>query len=221
VAPQELEKRMIVERLVVGPLQVNCYLVAHPETREAIIVDPGDDPDRISARVRELGLKPLRIVNTHCHFDHVLGVQALKEEFGIPFWIPRGEEGLVQVAPQVALEWLGTAPGPAPEVDALIAEGQNIAPPGLTLVVHEAPGHSPNGCVFVGEGVCFSGDVVFAGSIGRYDLPGADFNTLMRSIRRIFLPLPDETIIYPGHGPPTTMGQERRWNPFIQALLGA
>ena len=209
---------MLVERIPVGPLQVNCYLVAHPETREAIIVDPGDEPERISARIRELGLKPLRIVNTHCHFDHVLGVQALKEEYSIPFWIPRGEEALLALAPQVAAEWLGRFLAAAPEADALISEGQNIAPPGLSLVVYEVPGHSPNGCVFIGEGVCFSGDVVFAGSIGRYDLPGADFNVLMQSIRRIFLPLPDETVIYPGHGPPTTMRQERMWNPFIQAL---
>lgn len=209
---------MLVERITVGPLQVNCYLVAYPETLEAIIIDPGDEPHRISARIRELGLKPLRIVNTHCHFDHVLGVQALKEEYGIPFWIPRGEEELLAQAPRLAAEWLGRPLAGPPEVDAVISEGQNIAPPGLSLVVYEAPGHSPNGCVFIGEGVCFSGDVVFAGSIGRYDLPGADFNALMRSIRRIFLPLPDETVIYPGHGPPTTMRQERMWNPFIQAL---
>ncbi len=210
---------MHIETLVVGPLQVNCYIVVNEATGDAIIIDPGGDADKIIATIRAKGWTPLRIVNTHCHFDHVLGVQALKEAFGIPFWVPHGEEPLVARAPEIAREWLGIDAGPAPTIDATIHEGQNIAPPGLTLTVYETPGHSPNGTVFIGEGVCFTGDVVFAGSIGRYDLPGADFNTLMRSIRRVILPLPDETLLLPGHGPATTMANERRFNPYIRALM--
>jgi len=108
---------MHIETLVVGPLQVNCYIVVNEATGDAIIIDPGGDADTIIATIRAKGWNPVRIVNTHCHFDHVLGVQALKDAFGIPFWVPRGEEPLVARAPEIAREWLGVDVGLAPTVD--------------------------------------------------------------------------------------------------------
>lgn len=210
---------MNIEQIPVGPLQANCYVVADEATGDAIVIDPGWDPDTILARIRRLGVTPVRIVNTHCHFDHVMAAQAIKDAFDVPFWIPEGEEGLLARAPEIAQQWLGVEGGPAPEADRLIGEGDDIGLPDMGLTVRETPGHSPGGCTFLGAGICFSGDTVFAGSIGRYDFPDADFRTLMQSIQRVYLPLPDDTVVYPGHGPTTTMGQERRMNPFIRALL--
>ena len=211
---------MLVESLTVGPLQVNCYIVADSSTGRGIIIDPGGDASRIIARVRELGVTPERIVNTHCHFDHLLAVDALKREFGIPFWVHSASPPLLERSTIIA-EQFGYPLEQAPQADYLYEAGENVAVAGLELIVEHTPGHSPDGATFRGEGLCFSGDLLFAGSVGRWDLPGADFQTLMRSLQRVYLDLPDETIIYPGHGPATTMGRERRLNPFIQALMNS
>lgn len=209
---------MLLESLTVGPLQVNCYLIADEVSRRAIIVDPGGDAARIIARIRALNLTPERIVNTHCHFDHVLAVDALKAEFGIPFWVHRESLPLLEISAAEAFQLIGYRIERSPQADYFYEAGENVAVGGLELTVHHTPGHSPDGCTFLGEGICISGDVLFAGSVGRWDLPGADFETLMRSIQRVYLDLPDETPVYPGHGPATTMGQERRYNPFVRAL---
>lgn len=209
---------MQVEQIAVGPLQSNCYIAAN-DTGDALIIDPGWDAERIQARIEELSVTPVRIVNTHCHFDHVMAAGEIRVTYDIPFWIPAGEADLLARAPNIAQRWLGMDAGSVPTPDRLIEDGDDIGLDGLALTVHATPGHSPGGCTFVGDGVCFSGDTVFAGSIGRYDFPDADFGTLMQSIKRVYLSLPDDTILYPGHGPTTTMGQERRTNQFIRALL--
>lgn len=209
---------MRIEQITVGPLQSNCYIAAN-DAGDALIIDPGWDAGRIQARIEDMGVTPVRIVNTHCHFDHVMAAGEIQSAFDIPFWIPAGEEELLARAPDIARQWLDVEGGTVPTPDRLIGEGVEIGLEGVTFTVRETPGHSPGGCTFVGEGICFSGDTVFAGSIGRYDFPDADFNTLMQSIKRVYLPLPDETTLYPGHGPATTMGQERRTNQFIRALL--
>lgn len=210
---------MLLESLTVGPLQVNCYIVADEVSRRAIVIDPGGDAARIIARIRALDLTPERIVNTHCHFDHILAVDALKAEFDLPFWVHRESLPLLEAGPAVASQVIGYRLERAPQADHLYEAGDNIAVGGLELIVSHTPGHSPDGCTFLGEGICISGDVLFAGSVGRWDLPGSDFETLMASIRRVYLDLPDETPVYPGHGPATTMRQERQQNPFVRALM--
>jgi len=210
---------VLLESLTVGPLQVNCYIIADEGSRRAIVVDPGSDAARIIARIRALDVIPERIVNTHCHFDHVLAVNALKAEFGIPFWVHRAAPPLLETSAAQAAQFIGRSLERSPQADYLFEAGENVAVGAIELIAFHTPGHSPDGCTFLGEGICVSGDVLFAGSVGRWDLPDADFETLMSSIQRVYLGLPDETPVYPGHGPATTMGQERRQNPFVRALM--
>jgi hydroxyacylglutathione hydrolase len=210
---------MQIETLVVGPLQVNCYVIADPETRAAIIIDPGDEAEKIIAWVKRLGVTPERIVNTHAHFDHILAVDAVRDAFGIPFWIHRAAVPLLERAPlQAAMFGMQVDHGPT--ADHLFDDGALIEWGNLCFDVVHTPGHSPDGCTLLtaDRAVCISGDTLFAGSVGRWDLPSSNFETLMNSLRATYLPLPDETRVYPGHGPATTMALERRRNPFIQAL---
>lgn len=209
-----------IDTLVVGPLQVNCYILADQASGRAIVIDPGGDAERIITRIHALQVIPERIVNTHCHWDHVLAVDALKAEFGIPFWVHRASPPLLATSADRARRFLASSPiERALEPDYLFDDGERLAVGEVELTIRHTPGHSPDGCTFLADGICISGDVLFAGSVGRWDLPDADFETLMRSIQRVYLDLPGETAVYPGHGPATTMARERRLNPFLQALL--
>jgi hydroxyacylglutathione hydrolase len=199
---------------VVGPLATNCYILGCPETREAIIVDPGGDPDVITAHVRRRGLIPVEIVCTHGHSDHIAKVAELKREFGVDFAIHRSAHGVVEASVIEAPLWgMGTIEEPS--IDVALSHGDAIRFGSVEGRVRHTPGHSPCSIAIVFDGFVLVGDTLFAGSVGRTDLLGGDFDTLLASIRRELLPLPDETIAYCGHGPRTTIGAERAHNPFI------
>ncbi|KPJ70398.1 hypothetical protein AMJ51_02040 [Microgenomates bacterium DG_75] len=200
---------MKIERLVVGQLQTNCYLVWDEESRQAIIIDPGDDGDYIIRKVLDLQLGPKAIVATHGHVDHILAVTELKLAFRRPFWIHQGDLFLVRRMQASAKHWFGIEVDPPPEIDKFIKEGELIKFGKEQLKVMETPGHSPGGVSLYGGGVLFSGDTLFCRGVGRYDFSYASREDLFASIKNKLFKLPDETRVYPGHGPETTIGEEK------------
>jgi glyoxylase-like metal-dependent hydrolase (beta-lactamase superfamily II) len=200
----------------VGPFAENSYFLFDPSTREAVSIDPGDEADRLLALVRRERLEVRYILNTHGHLDHVGAVSAIQQATGAPFYIHPGDRFLVDgVAAQAAL--FGLPPPPVPTVDGDLADGQafDIAGGSIRIKVIETPGHSPGSVTFEAGDLLFAGDALFQGSIGRTDLPGGDYASLMRSIRLRLLAYPDATRVYPGHGSATTIGHERATNPFL------
>jgi len=198
-----------------GMFAENCYLVVDEEARECAIVDPGEEAGLILHKVQETGARPVGIWLTHAHLDHVLGVPRIAAETGAPVWLHPADRPLYDAVPEQAT-WFGlAAPGPLPAPDQDLSHGMRLPVGNLSFEVRHAPGHSPGSVCFVARGVALGGDVLFAGSIGRTDLPGGDFETLIASIERELLPLPDDTILYSGHGPETTIGRERQTNPFL------
>jgi len=193
----------------------NCYLVVDEEARECAIVDPGEAAGLILAKVQETGAQPVGIWLTHGHLDHVLGVPSIAAATGAPVWLHPADRPLYDAVPEQAA-WFGLAsPGRLPAPDQQLSHGMRVPVGHLSFEVRHTPGHSPGSVCFVAPGVVLGGDVLFAGSIGRTDLPGGDFETLIASIERELLPLSDDTILYSGHGPETTIGRERRTNPFL------
>jgi len=209
---------VILQGFPVGPVGANCYIFGDDAAREVFVIDPGEEPDRILQALRQLGARPVALVNTHGHFDHIQGVEAVRRATGAPFWIHEAEAEILTHGPARAKMLFGLDLPPSPAPDRWLVEGDRLRVGGLTLTVRHTPGHSPGGVCLLGDGLVFTGDTLFAGSIGRADLPGADMATLLASIARVLLPLPDETVCYPGHGPVTTIGEERRTNPFLTAL---
>ena len=197
-----------------GQFVENCYLVIDDAGSECAIIDPGEEAGLIAQQVAAAGVKPVAIWLTHAHIDHVLGVPRLKADTGAPVYLHPGDRLLYDHVPQQATAF-GMRAAPLPAPDRQLAHGDRLRVGMLEFGVRHAPGHSPGSVVFEGQGVAFGGDVLFQGSIGRTDLPGGDFETLLRSIERELLTLPDSTIVYCGHGPETTVGHERRANPFL------
>ncbi|HID85948.1 MAG TPA: MBL fold metallo-hydrolase [Anaerolineae bacterium] len=206
---------MLIETLVVGPLQVNCYVLGCEETRKAVVVDPGGDVIAILEALKAHRLELTRIVNTHAHFDHLGGVRELKEVTGAKFYLHPDDLPLLKGFLSQAL-FFGLRLGSPPTVDGHLEEGDEIAFGRESLRVLHTPGHSPGSVSLVGDGVVFVGDLLFAGSIGRTDLPGGSYQTLIETVRTKIFPLGDEVVIYPGHGPATTIRHERRYNPFFR-----
>lgn len=204
---------MIVKGLVVGPLQVNSYLVGCEETKEGIVIDPGGDSPVILSQIDALGLKIIYIVNTHGHIDHVAANRSLKEATGAPIAIHRLDASWLTNPPGGLALVLGATPGPP--ADILLEEGDEVRFGNISLKVLHTPGHTLGGISLLGEGVIFTGDALFNMGIGRTDLPGGDFKTLMESIKSKIFALPEDTVVYPGHGPSTTIGREKRANPFV------
>jgi len=201
-----------------GVFAENCYVVVDEQAGECAIVDPGEEAGLILHKVKDTGAKPVAIWLTHAHIDHVLGVPEVAAETGAPIWLHPADQPLYDAVPDQAA-WFGLAPsGALPAPDHEMAPGTQVTVGGLRFDVRHAPGHSPGSVCLVGPGIVLSGDVLFAGSIGRTDLPGGDFETLIGSIERELLPLPDATIVYSGHGPETTIGRERRTNPFLTGV---
>lgn len=211
---------MIIEALQLGPIGTNAYVVGDPGARTAVVVDPGDEPRKVLALLDRLNLRLEAIVATHAHFDHVGAVRPLVEATRAPFLLFHTELPVLEVAADRA-QLFGVVIPPPSAPDRLLREGETVAMGGAAFRVVHTPGHSPGHMCLIADGVAFVGDVVFQGSIGRTDLPGADHATLLRSIATHILTLPDETILYNGHGPATTVGRERRTNPFLVGLRPA
>lgn len=209
--------------LTVGPFQSNCFIVWCDKTNEAAIFDAGDESERILARVSELGVDVRAVINTHAHLDHVSGLPGVIDALGVPVFMHRDEMPIyASVAEQATMFGL-----PAPrqiEIHRFLEDGDVINVGQLRAEVMLAPGHSPGSICFAFADdkapPLIAGDVLFSGSIGRTDLPGGDWDTMMDTLTRRILPLADEMIVYPGHGPATTIGEERRSNPFLAPLIG-
>ena len=213
-----MSARPHVETITVGPLQVNCYLLGDPGSKEAVLIDPGDEAGRILRTVTGGEWKVREVLVTHAHFDHVLAAREVVAALGVPFRVPVGEREALRAAPGISLMWTGRQVPEPPEPDGGLSEGDEVGVGPYTFRVLSTPGHSPDSISLVGEGLAFTGDVLFAGSVGRTDLPGADWDTLMGSIREKLLPLDEATLVYPGHGPATTLGRELLTNPFVVPL---
>jgi glyoxylase-like metal-dependent hydrolase (beta-lactamase superfamily II) len=208
---------MIHKILIVGPLQCNCSILGDEVSREAIVVDPGDDISRIAATLEKHHLTVKQIIITHAHIDHIAGAQRLKRLTGAPILYNQNDLPLVKMMDIQAM-WLGV---PTPEVappDASLEDGQVVSITGLTGSILHTPGHTEGSvCLYLPQQeLLLAGDTLFAGSVGRTDLPGGNTQKLLQSIRDSLLPLPDEVTVIPGHGPKTTIGEERQSNPFIQ-----
>ena len=200
-------------RLPVGPIQANCYLVIDNRSGDALIVDPGDEPDRILDELSAAGLRPLAVLVTHGHFDHVGAVAAVATATGAPVYMSRSESVMLERVN----EFLPPSFGPLEPYrpDRLLDGGEQLALGPFSVEVLFVPGHSPGHLAFRLDGVLLAGDVLFAGSVGRTDLPGGDWPTLAATLRRLAAELPPETVVLPGHGPETTIGAERDGNPFL------
>ncbi len=206
---------MIVKTLEVGALATNCYIVGCEKTKEAAIIDPGDEAGRILDAVREAGLKVTHVLLTHAHFDHIGAADEVVKASGAPLALHHGDLPVLRAGGGALL--FDFQPPPIPARVTSLAAGQEIAVGELTLRVLHTPGHSPGHVTFYvpAENALFDGDVLFAGGIGRTDMPGGSFEELIHSISEQLMTLPDETVVHPGHGPATTIGRERRSNPWL------
>jgi len=206
---------VIIERLEVGPFASNCYIVGAETSHEGIIIDPGAEANRILKRVKDLGLTVKFIVLTHSHIDHIGAVKEIKEITKAELAVHSADARALQSrSPMGVLYRLSLQAAPPP--DRLLKGGDSLEIAGLRLLVLHTPGHSPGGICLLGEGVVFTGDTLFNFGIGRTDMPGGSTHQLMDSIHTKLMVLPDNTFVYPGHGPETTIGTERKWNPFLQ-----
>lgn len=211
---------MIHEIIPVGMLACNCSIVGDEATGEAVVIDPGDDVERVQEILARRKLQPRYIVVTHAHIDHVGGIEKLKKATGAPVLMHQSDLPLYQNL-VIQAAWLGVRPPGTVEVDQFLRQGDRLRWGGLELEVLHTPGHSPGSVSLHMPGEharIFSGDTLFQASIGRTDLWGGSFDQILRSIHETLLRFPDETPVFPGHGPATTIGDERETNPFLQGL---
>ncbi|NLE45376.1 MAG: MBL fold metallo-hydrolase [Chloroflexi bacterium] len=209
---------MILETVVVGMVQTNCYVVAWETGGEALVVDPGADPQRIRAAIDRHNLRVKYVVNTHAHFDHFGANADLVAWTGAQLAIHPAEKAILGTGGGAGWFGLPAVDSPAPDVEIRGGEELHVGPARIAVV--DTPGHSPGGVslYLADDGIIFVGDALFAGGVGRTDLPGSDSAVLAHSILDVLLALPDEVIVYPGHGPATTIGREKRSNPWLQSL---
>ncbi|MBI4499630.1 MAG: MBL fold metallo-hydrolase [Gemmatimonadetes bacterium] len=201
-----------------GAFAENCYILADPASRDAVLIDPGEEADLFLRRLDTEGLTLRAVWLTHAHLDHILGVDRVVTETGVPVYLHPADRPLYDAAPEQGA-WLGVRAATPPAPSHALADGDRLPVGQFAFEVRGVPGHSPGGVAFIGQGIAFVGDALFAGSIGRTDLPGGDAALLLRSIRDVLLALPDETVVYAGHGPETTIGSERRNNPFLTGMV--
>ncbi|MDQ4064973.1 MAG: MBL fold metallo-hydrolase [Actinomycetota bacterium] len=207
----------IFEHREVGPLACNCYVVGDPIAKQAIVIDPGGDADEIAEAVAARGLTITAIVATHAHFDHIIGAHRLRELTGAPFHMHPSDAPLLPWMQESGRLFLGVDLPPPPEIDTPATEGDSLSAGAATFHVLHTPGHSPGSISLSTDGALFSGDTLFAGSIGRTDLPGGDTNALLAAVRAKLYVFDEDVPVYPGHGPATTIGREKATNPFVRA----
>ena len=205
---------MILKTLVVGPIQSNCYITGCERTREAAVIDPGGDADRILITLAKDRLRCIYIINTHGHFDHSADNKRLKEVTGAQLLIHHADAPMILHQSTNGGMW-GIHVDNSPPPDRYLKEGDIITFGDISLKVLHTPGHSPGGISLVTDKIVFVGDTLFAGSIGRTDFPGGDHEGLLRNVREKIFTLGDDVVVYPGHGPKTTVGRERKSNPFF------
>ncbi len=205
---------MIIRELVVGPIASNCYILGCEKTKKACIIDPGDEADRIIMECAKNSLTVTAIVNTHGHFDHVGANRRVKEVTGAPLYIHKADAPMLEHLAELAKAW-GMRMENSPPADKFIDEGDIINFGEQSLKVLATPGHSLGSVSLLCGDVVFAGDTLFAGSIGRTDFPGGSHPQLIASVREKLFVLPDSVKVYTGHGPATTIGQEKRFNPFF------
>jgi glyoxylase-like metal-dependent hydrolase (beta-lactamase superfamily II) len=199
----------------VGPLACNCYVVGDEATRRAIVIDPGGDADDLAEVIAEQRLVVTAIVATHAHFDHILAAERLRALTGAPFLLHDDDRPLLDWMQESGRLFLGVELPAPPEVDTSAAEGDRVAAGNVELEIVHTPGHSPGSISLIASDAVFSGDTLFAGSIGRTDLPGGDTQALLNAVRSKLFALDESLIVYPGHGPATTLSDERAHNPFV------
>jgi glyoxylase-like metal-dependent hydrolase (beta-lactamase superfamily II) len=206
-----------VRAFTVGPVQENTYIVrAHSQATSALLVDPGDEAERLQSAIEALGVEIEAILVTHCHFDHIGAVAPLARATGAPVYCPEIERSVLADV----MSWVppGFGPFESYEAEHTVAGGEQLSLAGLDIEVIFTPGHSPGHVTYAMPGALLSGDVLFQGSVGRVDLPGGDWSTLERSIGGLLKAYPAETVVYPGHMGVTTLGRERDTNPFLSEL---
>lgn len=204
---------MEIQTLLMTPFAMNCYVIK--DGGEALVIDPGEATKELKAAVADSTVT--MIFNTHCHIDHSGGNAGMVAATGAPLVCHRDDLPLLRALTQQGMMF-GVAVEPSPEPDQFVEEGDEVKVGGVALKVLHTPGHAPGHVVLVGDGFVIGGDVLFNGSIGRTDLPGGDYDTLIESIHTKLMPLPDDTVVYCGHGPSTTIGRERATNPFLRGL---
>jgi glyoxylase-like metal-dependent hydrolase (beta-lactamase superfamily II) len=205
---------MILEMIVVGDLQTNCYIFGSSLNREVVVIDPGGQGELILSALDRLQARVSSIINTHGHMDHIAGNRQIKDRTAAKIFIHRADaEMLGDAGKNFSSLW--DVPLTSPPADVLLQGGEILPVGDLSLRVVHTPGHSPGGICLVTAGLVFTGDTLFAGSIGRCDFPGASYEQLLASVRNELLALDDDTVIYPGHGPGSTIGAEKRDNPFF------
>lgn len=210
---------LMVRGIVVGVFAENCWVIGSRRSREAIALDPGDQPVEILQLAREMGVTIKLIANTHAHVDHILGVREVQRASGARFLLHAADLDLARSAALEAQQWLGQQLEPPPDPDAFLDEGDEVEVAGVKLKVIHTPGHTRGSLSFYTDGMLFSGDTLFRGSVGRTDFPEGDHEQEMRSIVDKLLRLPDETVVLPGHMNETRIGLERQTNPFIHQEL--
>ena len=208
---------MIHEILPVGPLQCNCSIIGDEATRDAMVIDPGDDIADILALIAKHNLQVKQIVITHAHIDHVGGAMKLRAATGAPILLNQNDSALLKML-DVQAAWLGMAPPGKVEIDQSVGDSDKVHAGPLSALVLHTPGHTEGSiCLYFPlQKKLIAGDTLFAGSIGRTDLPGGSFDKIIRSLHEKVLALPDETVVVPGHGPLTSIGEERESNPFLK-----
>ncbi len=207
--------KLRVEPLVVGPLMSNCYIVWDEDKKEGVVIDPGEDADNILNVINELGVKIKYILATHGHFDHVGAVAPLRRELNVEFLAHKDDFFFIEDGEKAANRW-GVDIEQPPKPDRFIKDGEKIKVGSFELEVLHTPGHSPGGVCFLNDRMVFGGDTLFQGSIGRTDFRKGSFENLANSIRTRLYTLPDDTIVYTGHGPVTTIGDEKKYNSFVR-----
>lgn len=205
---------MLIKSFVIGPMESNAYILADEGTRRAAVIDPGIGSEHLLEVLEAEGLRLDLVLNTHGHFDHVVCDGYFSSKTGARLLIHEADLPLLRQMPDLARHYGFTVAEP-PQPDGFLGDGDVVAVGDLAVRVYHTPGHSPGGvCLHVGDAL-FAGDTLFAGSIGRTDVPGGSYQDLIASIRSKLLPLPDATVVYTGHGPQTSIGDERRYNPFL------